>query len=68
MTKQEIEFLATGVITWVSKSGIECRRHVRRGDRLRVRIAKQADSYELWDGRWSVLMPAKNIRIIDDKP
>ena len=68
MTKQEIEFLATGEITWVSKSGIECRQHVREGDRLRVRIAKQADGYELWDGRWSVLMPAKNIRIIDDKP
>ena len=66
--KQEIEFLATGEITWVSKSGTERRRYVQKGDRLYVRIVKQADDYELWDGNWSVLMPAKRVRIVEHFP
>ena len=59
-TKQYVEFLATGDITWVSKWNLERRKHVHKGDRLHVRVVQQGDDYELWDGNWSVLMPAKN--------
>ena len=67
-TKQYVEFLATGDITWVSKSNLERRKHVHKGDRLHVRVVQQADDYELWDGNWSVLMPAKNVRIVEYFP
>ncbi len=67
--KQEIEFLATGEITWGNRSGTkEQRKHVQKGDRLQVRVVQQGDNYELWDGNWSVLMPAKNIKIVKHFP
>ena len=68
-TKQEIEFLATGEITWVNRSGTkEQRKHVQKGDRLHVRVVQQGDDSELWDGNWSVLMPTKNIKIVEHFP
>jgi hypothetical protein len=66
--KQEVAFLVAGEITWVSKSGKERRRYVQKGDRLHVRVVQQADDYELWDGNWSVLMPAKNVKIVEHFP
>jgi len=62
--KSSVEFLKTGDVTWVSKSGkAEERRHVTAGDRMQLRVIPTGDGYELWDGRWSVLMPADSVRI-----
>jgi len=62
--KSTVEFLKTGDITWASRSGkIEERRHVAAGDRMQLRVIPTGDGYELWDGRWSVLMPADSVRI-----
>ena len=67
--KQEVECLGTGDITWVNRSGgKEQRKHVQKGDRLRVRVVQHGDDYELWDGSWSVLMPVTNIKIVEYFP
>jgi len=59
-----VEFLKTGDITWASRSGrTEERRHVTTGDRLQLRVVPTGDEYELWDGKWSVLMPADAVRV-----
>ena len=62
MTSQ-IEFLKTGYITWVSKSGkTETRQHVKAGHRMMARVVHTEHGTELWDGNWSVLMPADAIK------
>jgi len=62
--KSNVEFLKTGDVTWASKSGkAEERRHVTAGDRMQLRVVPTGDGYELWDEKWSVLMPADAVRI-----
>jgi len=59
-----VTFLKSGEVTWTSKSGkTECRRHIRAGAKLDLRVVEREGEYELWDGNWSILVPADVVRI-----
>lgn len=65
--KCEIEFLVSGEITWTSPSGKRTvGRRVNKGDRLRVRVVKHElpGTYELFDGKWSILIEASKFRLV----
>ena len=66
--KTIVTFLKSGGVTWVSKSGkTECRRYIRAGTKMELKVGEtEGDSIEFWDGNWSVLIPAKNVRQISD--
>ena len=59
-----VKFLKSGEVTWTSKSGkTECRRYVRAGMKMTLRVVEREGEYELWDGNWSILVPADVVRI-----
>ena len=59
-----VKFLKSGEVTWTSKSGkTECRRYVRAGTEMTLRVVKRDGEYELWGGNWSILVPASVVRI-----
>ena len=59
-----VTFLKSGEVTWTSRSGkTECRRYIRAGTELTLRVVERDGEYELWDGDWSILVPASVVRI-----
>ena len=66
---QNVTFLKTGDATWASRSGkTERRRHIEAGDTQILRVERPEDGpgeYELWDGNWSIRVPASVVRIED---
>lgn len=61
---KSVKFLKSGEVTWTSKSGkTECRRYVRAGTEMALRVVEREEGYELWDGNWSILVPANVVRI-----
>jgi len=61
---KSVTFLKSGEVTWSSKSGkTECRRYVRAGTEMTLGVVEREDGYELWDGDWSILVPASVVRI-----
>lgn len=59
-----VTFLKSGEVIWTSKSGkTECRRYIRAGTELTLRVVKREGEYELWDGDWSILVPASVVQI-----
>jgi len=63
-----VTFLMGGDVTWTSQSGgTERRRHIPAGTKMRLRVVKRESEYEgeyeLWDGRWSILVPSNVVRI-----
>jgi hypothetical protein len=64
MKKHEVEFLVSGEITWVNRSGTkEVRQCVRAGDRMTLAVVHRGEDCELFDGSYSILIPADRIRI-----
>ena len=61
---QTVEFLASGLITWVSKSGkTQEREYMRAGETIDAVVEDKGDDVELWVGGWSVLMPKNNLKV-----
>ena len=59
-----VKSLKSGEVTWTSKSGKTKRRcYIRAGTELNLRVVEHEGEYELWDGNWSILVPANVVRI-----
>jgi hypothetical protein len=72
MMKKEITFLKSGSVTWASRSGkTEEQRYISKGDKMLLTVKPHEEGdvlselnvVELWDGKWSILMPLENVKI-----
>jgi len=63
--KQQVTFLKSGEVTWVSKSGkSQDRQYVSKGTEMSLKVESDyGGNVELWDGNWSIIMPANNIKV-----
>jgi hypothetical protein len=60
----KVTFLKSGEVTWASRGGRhEKRDYISAGTTLRLRVERHGDKWELWDGDWSILVPADVVQV-----